>query len=99
MSIGVPFTPVFGATVALSATTTSSSATVQSGWQTWAITNAGTATVFVRWGVTTATATTADFPLLPGAGLAISPGLAADKVAVITAVGTATVYVTPGNGE
>lgn len=94
-------------TVAVSATTTS--ATAGGGSTVWRdsrqlqIANLGPDTVFVAWGVVTRlpsgtlTATTTDYPVLPGATVVVTKGLA-DIAAVRTATTTATVYFTPGAG-
>lgn len=107
-----PFTPV-GATVTVSATTSSSdealpatavgSSTTNAGTIGGAdvlrFYNAGTAIAFVRWGVGAQTAVTTDMPVAPGTIEVFSKAYEADTVAAITAAGTATVYVTAGRGQ
>lgn len=102
MAAESPFTPT-GATVALSATGTSSQSAISgfpstSGSGVMRVVNAGTAIAFIKWGSSAPTATTADMPILPGAIEVFSVGTTTN-VAAITASGTATVYFTPGNGQ
>lgn len=92
------FTPSTGAGVSISATTTSASATVSAAQRDVRIVNAGTAAVFVRFGTGTATATTSDMYMPAGAIEVFDKGTN-DKVAAITASGTATVYIVTGEGQ
>lgn len=68
------------------------------GHQVIRVYNAGTATVFVRWGTGAQTATTADMPVVPGVVELFSKAPADDTFAGITASSTATVYITCGEG-
>lgn len=96
------FSPSFGKGQSISATTSSSSVTLTepgiTGCSALHVYNSGTGAVFVRWGVGAQTATTADMPIPPG-GTRIFNKDVADTVAAITASGTATVYVMPGQGS
>ncbi len=58
--------------------------------------NAGTATVFCRWGNGAQTATTSDMPLIPGVVEVFSKADQDNTFAGITASSTATVYITCG---
>ena len=60
--------------------------------------NEGTVTVFVAWAESAAVATTSDYPVLPGQAKTITVGPGAGSVAAITASGTATLYVSAGEG-
>ena len=107
-----PFRPSQGTTKTLSATGTSGNVTFDAkdvsastanagtigGHSVIRAYNAGTAIVFVRWGVGAQTATTADMPLIPGVVEVFSKAWQDDTFAGITGSGTATVYVTPGEG-
>lgn len=86
-----------GTTTTISASTTSANASIGSSGNVIRIYNSGTVPVFVRWGAGAQTATTSDLPLAPG-GVEMFSKFNADNVAVITASGTASVYVTPGSG-
>lgn len=91
-----------GSTVTLSATTTTSGAAIGGASPSKTIrlvsppTN--TALVFVEFGGPSVTSTTAKMPILPGS---IEIFLVSDDlthIAGITASGSATIYVTPGEG-
>jgi hypothetical protein len=103
------FTPNFGGTQTISATTTSSSVTLTNGVDTsntaLLFNNAGTGTAFCRWGSGAQTALTTDVPILASTvqvffkpPVPIGQGTN-QAVACITASGTATVYVTTGFGR
>lgn len=84
-----------GATVSLSATTTSSNAAVYGACNTVRVVNIGTVASHVAFGSAEAlAATTADFVVGPNEAVEIHKG-GATRVAARTASGTATVYVTP----
>lgn len=88
-------------TKTVSASTTSASAT-------WAdndkagdclrVFNNTTAVAFLKYGLGTQTATTANIAIAPGAVEVIMIGEAADTVAVILSTGTGSVYLTKGSG-
>jgi hypothetical protein len=95
-----PFRPVANGTLTLSATTSSSRVQVSAVAvpQEYRIYNAGTVAVFIEDGNSAVTAnTTADVPIAPGAIEVLT--LAGTHVAGITASGTATIYITPGDGN
>lgn len=104
-----PFVPSVGTTKTLSASSSSSSVTFDakdvasstnaSGHSVIRVYNAGTATVFVRWGTGAQTATTSDMPIIPGVIEVFCKAWADDTFAGITSSSTATVYVTPGEGQ
>lgn len=79
------------------ASTTSATAAMDANALVVRVYNSGSVTAFIRFGRTTATATTSDMPLPPGAVETFSKG-SYDVLAAITASGTATVYVTSGEG-
>lgn len=91
------FAPKGDATVTLAVTTTSSSGTLDIYSSSVRIHNAGTALAFIRFGTGTTTALTSDMPLASGATETFTKG-SADKIAAIAASGTATLYVTNGEG-
>ncbi len=100
MSSLMPFTPFYGQTVSISASTSSASATVSNTTANQlVITNASTALAFIRTGSGVVTALTSDLPVLPGAAIVISRKQEDTVIAAITASGTTTIYVTPGYGE
>ncbi len=96
-----PFSPIIGQSKTLSATTSSTSQSFTGdGIKSTAIRvhNAGTAGVYIRWGNGSQTATTSDMYIPPNQLEVFGKPANADTVAVITSSGTATVYVTAGNG-
>lgn len=100
-----PFTPVDDATASISATTSSARAAIRlqpTGAHQARLYNAGSATVFWAAGDGAVTAAATDVPLPSGAievvtilNASASP---ATHVAAITASGTATLYITTGQG-
>lgn len=100
------FSPInagVGASVTLSATTTSAGAALPSPngslvGATLLITNAGTETAFVRMGVGAQTALTSDLPIRAASSLMVPRGQAT-HVAAIVGTTSATVFVTVGNAQ
>lgn len=90
------FTPYSTAT--LPVTSTSGAATIPKNARVLELQNEGTVTVFVKWAESAAVATTSDYPVLPGQAKTITVGPGAGSVAAITASGTATLYVSAGEG-
>lgn len=102
MAYESPFSPYFP-TVAISATTSSGSATIanfpsfnNSG--TILVSNTGSVWVFVAWGSSAPTASATNGVPIPPNGQRIFSVANVTHVAAITASSTATVYFTPGNG-
>lgn len=92
-----PFTPE--TTSSLSVTTSNTQGTLtSSASQRVRIYNAGPNAAHFRAGVGAQTAVTTDMPLAPGA-IEMFTLPYATHVAAICATGTATVYITTGNGE
>jgi len=60
---------------------------------------ANTVAVFIKFGTSSVVATTAGFPMLPGAIHVFSVGQGQTHMAAITASSTGTVYATPGLGN
>ena len=100
----LPFCPT-GATVTLSATTSTGSAAIGAGTATASRTirlaapSTNSSIVFVEFGATGVEATTAKMPILPGTVEIFNVGAMATHVAGITASGTGTLYITPGEGN
>ncbi|MFZ5720311.1 MAG: hypothetical protein ACOY5Y_12725 [Pseudomonadota bacterium] len=100
-----PFIPVDDATATISATTSSASAAIKAqptGAHQLRLFNAGSATVFWAAGAAAVTAATSDIPLPAGAieVITLPNGTVgpATHIAAITESGTATLYVTTGQG-
>jgi hypothetical protein len=102
MSMYPPFTPSLGASVIVSASTSSAdeSITIKPSNQPaqLLITNGGSVVVYVRWGTGAQTATNADVAIPGGQWrlFTVEPGV--DTVAALTASSTASVYFCPGHG-
>jgi hypothetical protein len=97
-----PFRPNSAGTVTVAATTTSGSTRVAlvGGGPNISIANAGTSTAFCEFGPSTVTAATATgFPFPSGVVYVAGRALDVTHVACITSTGTATVYVTTGEGS
>lgn len=90
------FSPI--STVSLAVTTTTGRVATVGDASTIRIYNAGTATVFVKFGGSSVTAATTDMPIPAGVVETFRTGTLT-HVAAITASGTATLYVTSGEGQ
>lgn len=90
----LPFKQV-GATVSVSASTTSARTALSGHTGYWWVVNIGSVAAFVHFGDGSVTATAADTPIPPNAGVLIQANPASSNAAAITATGTATVYVAP----
>lgn len=93
------FTPVINGTVTAAATAASANfvMTVGTNLQEAIFQNVGPNVAFLRYGTTAQTATANDFPLLPNIAYTLCIG-PANNFAVISPAGTATVYITAGEG-
>ena len=96
MSGTIAFRP--GATLTLSATSSSSGGTIDPSCPTLEIQNVGNEAVFVRWGIGAQTAVVTDYPVMAGQAKKISIGSGNTHVACVTGSGSCTVYVTSGEG-
>jgi hypothetical protein len=90
------FTPI--STVSLAVTTSTGRVATVGDASTIRLYNAGTATAFVKFGSVTVTAAVTDMPIPTGAIEVFRTGTLT-HVAAITASGTATLYVTSGEGQ
>jgi hypothetical protein len=86
-----------GPTVTLSATTTTGRVAFGVGGRNVQVYNAGSSTVFIKFGNETVVATASDMPVPAGAILSFDRGFNTN-VAGITSAGTATAYFTVGDG-
>jgi hypothetical protein len=98
MSMNAPFFPKYGSGVVVSAAAGSASASLDPTTRQVVVTNLGTTNVaYVRLGIGAQTATTADFPVPPGAQITLTKGLGADTIAYISASGTS-LHLIAGEG-
>lgn len=91
------FAPNGSATVSIAATTTSASVTLDQFSNVVRVVNAGTDTVFIKFGKGATTATATDMPVLASATETFTKG-DNTTVAARAATTTATVYFTNGEG-
>jgi hypothetical protein len=94
------FAPAYGqAVVVASVTTTSAASAVGLGSKSLVITNTGdTNAIYLRTGLSTAVATTADYCLMPSAQVSISKPQDHTHIAYITAASTSSLHAIPGEG-
>ena len=94
------FAPAYGqGVVVASVTATSAASAVGFGAKSLTITNTGsTNAIYLRTGLSTAVATTADYCLLPLAQVSISKPQDHTHVAYITSTSTSSLHVIPGEG-
>lgn len=91
------FNPLIGKTQTITAAGSSSGITLGADSRDLMLVNGGTATAFYRTGIDTATAVaTTDTPILAGAMVIFAKPAGHNYVA---AVGSGSLYVTPGSGE
>jgi hypothetical protein len=98
MSIDVTFNPAYTKGVTVAPGTVSAASTVGVGSKSLCITNLGAVVVYVRVGGFGVVATAADYPVLPSVQLSISKDQDATHVAYVTASGTGSLHMIPGEG-
>ena len=97
--MGLPFRPAADTiTMAVTATSSETTALRDQGNQV-RLYNAGPNVAFIRFGVTALTATTADMPIPAGAVEVLTKGGASRAAAICAGTGTATLYLTVGEGS
>lgn len=98
MSQEYTFTPVYGTGVTVAPSTSSASSTLGKGQKQYVVTNTGSVVCYVRAGVGSATATAADYPVLPNTQVAITKDRGADTIAYLAASGSGALHIIPGEG-
>jgi len=99
MSVQASFNPAYGSGVTVAPTSTSASSTVGFGSKALVITNlSSTVVAYVRVGEGSATATTADYHVLPSTQVSISKAQDQNVVAYITASGSSSLHIMAGEG-
>jgi hypothetical protein len=98
MAVLETFNPAYTQGATISVTTTSAAAVRGLGSKTICLTNLGTTTVYVRVSSGTIAATTADYPVLGGSQVTITKDQDHNTVSAITASGTSSLHVIPGEG-
>lgn len=100
MAINQSFAPKYGSGITVTPNVTSASSVVGLGNKSLNLTNlSATVVVYVRVGTSpaTVTATTADFPVLPGQRVVISKAHESDTVAYISSA-AGSLHIIPGEG-
>jgi hypothetical protein len=94
-----PFAPRDGGTTVIAASTTSAHGALVSGCHSLRIVNASNGVAFVKTAqAASLTATTADFPVLPGQSAIMNLKSNHNRVGIVLSSGAGNVYVTPGAG-
>jgi hypothetical protein len=97
MSVEQPIFPAYTSGQTVSATGVSASVSIVADAKQLILTNLGVNVCYVRAGVTGVTATTTDYPVLPGMQVTISKPTDFDKLAYISSAGTQ-LHVMTGEG-
>jgi hypothetical protein len=92
------FNPAYTQGQTISVTSTSAPITIGRGSMTLCLTNLTTTACFVRVSTGTVAATAADYPVLGSAQVTITKAQDMDTVSAITASGTTSLHVIPGEG-
>jgi hypothetical protein len=98
MSVQATFNPAYTQGTTISVSSTSAPATVGKGSKSLTLTNLGTDACYVRVSTGTIAATTADYPVLGGSQVSIGKFQDDDTVSAVTASGTTSLHVIPGEG-
>lgn len=91
------FSPYYGRTVSVAATTTSANTQINADAQTVRIVNTGTVAIHFRIAEAATSASTNDPVVGPSASLLVMKAQGHANIAIRTNTGTATVFVTPGD--
>jgi streptogramin lyase len=93
------FNPAYGTGATVAPTASSASSTINSNTPAVVVTNlSDTIISYVRIGQGAQTATTADYPVLPGTQVSLSKARDDNTVAYITASGTGSLHIITGRG-
>jgi hypothetical protein len=93
------FQPSYGSGVTVAPSGTSASSTLGLGSQSIVVTNLSSSVIsYVRVGAGAQTATTADYPVLPGTQVSLSKARTDNVVAYITGGSAGSLHIIPGRG-
>jgi hypothetical protein len=93
------FQPSYGSGVTVAPSGTSASSTLGLGSQSIVVTNLSSSVIsYVRVGAGAQTATTADYPVLPGTQVSLSKARTDNTVAYITGGSAGSLHIIPGKG-
>ena len=97
MSVLAPFNPAYTQGQTVDAAAVAASVAVLASAKQLTITNLGDNVAYVRAGIDTIAATTADMPILPGTQVSLTKGENQETVSYISAAGTS-LHIIPGEG-
>lgn len=98
MTVHATFAPSYTKGITVAPGIASASTTIGKGSKTLCLTNLSTTVCYVRVSTGSATATAADYPVPAGAQVTISKPQDDDTVSYVTAAGTASLHILPGEG-
>lgn len=98
MAVLETFDPAYTRGQTISVTSTSAPITIGLGTKSLCLTNLGTTACYVRVSTGTVAATAADYPVLAGTQVTITKSQDMDTVSAVTASGTTSLHVIPGEG-
>lgn len=98
MAVLYTFNPAYTQGTTISVTTTSAPAVVGKGAKSLCLSNLGSEVVYVRVSTGTVAATAADYPVLAGSQVSLTKEQDHDTVSAVTASGTSSLHVIPGEG-
>lgn len=98
MTVIATFAPSYTKGVTVAPGTASASSTIGAGSKSLCLTNLSTTVCYVRVSSVAATATAADYPVPAGAQVSISKPQDDGIVSYVTAAGTASLHIMPGEG-
>ncbi len=98
MAVDATFAPSYTKGVTVAPGVASASTTIGAGSKSLCLTNLSTVVCYVRVSSVSASATTADYPVPAGAQVTISKPQDDGIVSYITAAGTSSLHIIPGEG-
>jgi hypothetical protein len=92
------FNPSYGTGVTVAPGASTANSAIRPGTQSLCFTNLGSVAVYVRTGDSAATATVADYPILPGQQVTVTRRADDTHVAYITAASVGSLHIMGGEG-
>lgn len=98
MTVLAPFMPAYTQGITVAPTTSSASSTIGAGAKSVCFTNLGAVTCYVRISGSAVSATAADYPVLPSTQIVLEKPQDFSIIAYISASGTGSLHILPGEG-
>lgn len=98
MSVNATFNPAYTKGVTVAPSTVSAASAIGAGSKSLCVTNLGSFVVYVSVGTSGVVAAAADYPVLPLTQVSLSKDQDATHVAYVTASGTGSLHIIPGEG-